>query len=74
MDTLQSQGHTLGAVIDLTFTARYYSPTEFKQKGVHHEKIFVPGHDVPKNKIVKEYVCHYLFQLFIEKIDVLVVN
>jgi len=51
---VEAENHKLAGIIDLTFTTRYYKPVEFLDNGVNYKKILVPGHDVPKNKIVRQ--------------------
>lgn len=46
----------LGAVIDLTNTARYYSPEELQSKGVLHKKIYMPGRIIPPEDKVTEFM------------------
>lgn len=54
LESVQAEGHNLGLIIDLTFTKRYYQPEEFTVSGVQYEKIFVPGHEIPTDKIIKK--------------------
>lgn len=46
----------LGAVIDLTNTTRYYNPSELKGAGILHRKILIPGHMLPPENKVKEFM------------------
>nr|XP_021185797.2 RNA/RNP complex-1-interacting phosphatase isoform X1 [Helicoverpa armigera] len=46
----------LGAVIDLTNTARYYNPEELKAAGILHKKIFMPGRIIPPEDKVTEFM------------------
>ncbi|XP_026734141.1 RNA/RNP complex-1-interacting phosphatase [Trichoplusia ni] len=46
----------LGAVIDLTNTARYYNPEELKAAGVLHKKILMPGRIIPPENKVTEFM------------------
>ncbi|XP_059050028.1 RNA/RNP complex-1-interacting phosphatase isoform X2 [Achroia grisella] len=44
----------LGAVIDLTNTARYYNPRDLQEAGVLHKKILMPGRVIPpENKVIE---------------------
>jgi len=54
LEMVEAENHKLAGIIDLTFTTRYYKPVEFLDNGVNYNKILVPGHDVPKNKIVRQ--------------------
>ncbi|KAL3864944.1 hypothetical protein ACJMK2_006587 [Sinanodonta woodiana] len=56
IDTLKERGLTLGLIIDLTFTTKYYDPEEFKQKGIKYEKIFVEGQKIPSDTVVRQMV------------------
>ncbi|KAL5471010.1 hypothetical protein EMCRGX_G029081 [Ephydatia muelleri] len=55
MDMLEEKQHTLGLVIDLTFTSRYYSPREFEDRGVLHVKILCPGRDIPDDDVYSQF-------------------
>ncbi|KPI94163.1 Tyrosine-protein phosphatase [Papilio xuthus] len=44
----------IGAVLDLTNTARYYNPKNFEAVGVLHKKIFIPGRAIPPEEKVSE--------------------
>ncbi|KAH9630105.1 hypothetical protein HF086_004811, partial [Spodoptera exigua] len=44
----------LGAVIDLTNTARYYDPSELQAAGILHKKILMPGRIIPPEGKVTE--------------------
>ncbi|XP_048485328.1 RNA/RNP complex-1-interacting phosphatase homolog [Plutella xylostella] len=46
----------LGAVIDLTNTARYYDPKELEAAGVLHKKILMPGREIPPENKVTEFM------------------
>lgn len=46
----------LGLVVDLTFTAKYYSPTEFTQRNVKHKKIYTKGHEIPNLSLVNRFI------------------
>lgn len=46
----------LGLVIDLTFTSKYYNPSEFEKLNVQHKKIFTKGHEVPKRHLVNNFI------------------
>ncbi|KAL3864946.1 hypothetical protein ACJMK2_006588 [Sinanodonta woodiana] len=52
IDMLNDRGLTLGLIIDLTFTTKYYNPEEFTNKGIYYQKIFVEGHSVPSDEAV----------------------
>lgn len=56
LETVTLQGHKLGLVIDLTFTNKYYHPDDLTDSGVLYKKIFVEGHIIPSQKVVREYV------------------
>ncbi|KAL4709446.1 hypothetical protein ACJJTC_019743 [Scirpophaga incertulas] len=56
VDTLLATIPKLGAVIDLTNTARYYSPKELEGAGILHKKIFMPGRILPPQDIVTEFM------------------
>ncbi|XP_032870046.1 RNA/RNP complex-1-interacting phosphatase-like [Amblyraja radiata] len=49
LNQIQEQSEELGKIIDLTFTKRYYDPEELPD-GLHYEKIFTAGHEVPNAK------------------------
>ncbi|XP_064381982.1 RNA/RNP complex-1-interacting phosphatase homolog isoform X2 [Halichondria panicea] len=51
MDALTDKGLKLSAIIDLTYTNRYYSSAEFEDAGVTHIKIKCPGKVVPSDDI-----------------------
>ncbi|KAL5516266.1 hypothetical protein EMCRGX_G001552 [Ephydatia muelleri] len=55
VDRLHQDGYTLGHVIDLTFTDRYYSPQEFRHLGVGHQKVKVPGKEIPGDDIFAQF-------------------
>lgn len=46
----------LGAVIDLTNTARYYDGAQMVKMGLLYKKIRVPGRAVPNDDIVAEFI------------------
>ncbi|XP_049872343.1 RNA/RNP complex-1-interacting phosphatase homolog isoform X1 [Pectinophora gossypiella] len=46
----------LGAVIDLTNTARYYDPRELQAAGVLHQKILMPGRIIPPENKVQRFM------------------
>ncbi|CAH1636558.1 unnamed protein product [Spodoptera littoralis] len=46
----------LGAVIDLTNTARYYDPSELQAAGILHKKILMPGRIIPPEDKVTEFM------------------
>ncbi|XP_058982231.1 RNA/RNP complex-1-interacting phosphatase isoform X2 [Musca domestica] len=53
----------LGIIIDLTNTNRYYDPRCFENEGVRHQKLMIPGHVTPPQRLVdkfKEYVKEFL--------------
>ncbi|ALR71690.1 protein tyrosine phosphatase 1 [Anticarsia gemmatalis multiple nucleopolyhedrovirus] len=52
---LVNSHRTLGAVIDLTNTLRYYDGAEVRDAGVLYKKIRVPGQEVPNEDIVQEF-------------------
>ncbi|XP_058063790.1 RNA/RNP complex-1-interacting phosphatase homolog [Anopheles bellator] len=47
---------SLGLIIDLTNTTRYYDPNEFTDNSVQYQKLFVRGHAIPEFSIVKRFV------------------
>ncbi|XP_061714265.1 RNA/RNP complex-1-interacting phosphatase [Cydia pomonella] len=52
--TLLNKFPNLGAVVDLTNTARYYNPGELREAGVLHKKILMPGRVIPpENKVIQ---------------------
>ncbi|XP_073813603.1 uncharacterized protein [Musca autumnalis] len=53
----------LGIIIDLTNTNRYYNPKSFEEEGVQHQKLMIPGHVTPPQRLVdkfKDYVKEFL--------------
>lgn len=52
---LLEQVPNLGLVIDLTFTTKYYNPTNFISEGVKHIKLMIPGHMVPEKRYVQQF-------------------
>ncbi|CAK1585265.1 unnamed protein product [Parnassius mnemosyne] len=46
----------LGAVVDLTNTARYYDPKNFEMAGIRYKKILMPGRIIPPENKVKEFM------------------
>lgn len=51
---LLEQVPNLGLIIDLTDTYRYYCPSVFKEMGIEHKKINIPGHVLPPEAKHKE--------------------
>lgn len=51
----KKSGRTVGMVVDLTFTHRYYNPSAFKSRGVSHKKIKVPGQVIPPADLVEDF-------------------
>ncbi|KAG7480716.1 hypothetical protein MATL_G00059210 [Megalops atlanticus] len=51
---LGEEKEELGLIIDLTFTTRYYKPTDLPDS-VHYLKIFTAGHDVPTNLTILRF-------------------
>ena len=51
----KKKGINIGLVIDLSFTRRYYDSSEFSSQNVEHCKIFMPGRELPSNKILREF-------------------
>ncbi|XP_046649927.1 RNA/RNP complex-1-interacting phosphatase-like isoform X1 [Daphnia pulicaria] len=45
----------VGCIVDLTATDRYYNPSVFTQRGIHHAKIFCEGHVIPKPTTVQRF-------------------
>ncbi|CAF1215728.1 unnamed protein product [Didymodactylos carnosus] len=58
IDSVKSLHRTLGLIIDLTNTDRFYnSETEFKQKNIQYEKIRCRGHDErPSPEQITEFI------------------
>eukprot|EP00062_Callorhinchus_milii_P021384 gi/632978033/ref/XP_007905676.1/ PREDICTED: RNA/RNP complex-1-interacting phosphatase-like [Callorhinchus milii] len=59
---IEKQKETLGKIIDLTCTDRYYDPAELPEY-LHFEKIFTAGHAVPNPETIshfKQAVSEYL--------------
>uniref|UniRef100_A0A7E4ZYV2 TYR_PHOSPHATASE_2 domain-containing protein n=1 Tax=Panagrellus redivivus TaxID=6233 RepID=A0A7E4ZYV2_PANRE len=57
VDHVSSRGKTLGLVVDLTATTRYYDSSEWKNYDVEYEKIFCEGHTMHKqNTAIKRFV------------------
>ncbi|XP_063534586.1 RNA/RNP complex-1-interacting phosphatase isoform X1 [Cydia strobilella] len=54
--TLLHKLPNLGAVVDLTNTARYYNPVELRQAGVLHKKILMPGRVIPPENKVTQFM------------------
>lgn len=52
---VESKGHNLGLVIDLSFTTKYYDPKEFEEQNVQYKKIFVPGRVIPERKVMDSF-------------------
>ncbi|XP_075167040.1 uncharacterized protein LOC142239156 [Haematobia irritans] len=60
---LLEQIPNLGIIIDLTNTNRYYDPRFFEDEGVEHQKLMIPGHVTPPQKLInrfKDYVKRFL--------------
>ncbi|KAJ8400972.1 hypothetical protein AAFF_G00389290 [Aldrovandia affinis] len=51
---LEEQEEELGLIIDLTFTTRYYKPTDLPDS-VHYLKIFTAGHAVPNDRTILSF-------------------
>ncbi|CAD5118270.1 DgyrCDS6988 [Dimorphilus gyrociliatus] len=63
LERLHNENLTIGLVIDLTNTTRYYCPSEFKSEGIEYVKIFTEGHVVPsKDVTTKFFKCVYDFE------------
>ncbi|KAH8040347.1 hypothetical protein HPB51_010127 [Rhipicephalus microplus] len=54
-ERLLEKVQSLGLVIDLTNTDRYYDPQSIVSRGVAHANIMCPGARVPSTKIVKSF-------------------
>ncbi|XP_062577907.1 RNA/RNP complex-1-interacting phosphatase-like [Saccostrea cucullata] len=52
---IRDAGFELGMVVDLTFTRKYYSPSEFHHQGIRYEKIFTEGHNIPNDDVVNRF-------------------
>jgi len=46
---------SLGLVIDLTFTAKYYDPKSLTASGIEHKKILTKGQQIPDKTVVVEF-------------------
>ena len=46
---------SVGLVIDLTNTEKYYSPVDFTRNDIKYEKIRFPGHEFPSSQIVVQF-------------------
>ena len=46
---------TLGMVIDLTNTKKYYKPGPLADLNIEYQKIFTEGHVIPNKKVIKEF-------------------
>ncbi|AKN81014.1 Protein tyrosine phosphatase 1 [Lonomia obliqua multiple nucleopolyhedrovirus] len=56
VDRLLQQNPTIGAVIDLTNTSKYYDSKQVKRAGVLYKKIPVAGQVVPSEEDVKKFI------------------
>ncbi|XP_063362563.1 RNA/RNP complex-1-interacting phosphatase isoform X2 [Cydia amplana] len=54
--TLLNKLPNLGAVVDLTNTARYYNPGELREAGILHKKILMPGRVIPPENKVTQFM------------------
>ncbi|KJH42584.1 tyrosine-protein phosphatase family protein [Dictyocaulus viviparus] len=51
-------GKTIGMVVDLTNTNRYYNKTDWEEYGIKYIKIDCPGHEVNRREdIVQNFLC-----------------
>ncbi|KAK7476472.1 hypothetical protein BaRGS_00032307 [Batillaria attramentaria] len=55
IELLTDSGKSLGLVVDLTFTHRYYNGKEFTRRSIRHEKIFTRGHEVPSEDVYSRF-------------------
>lgn len=55
IEDLTASGKSLGLVIDLTFTHKYYNGLEFTQHSIQHKKILTKGHEVPSEDVYSEF-------------------
>ncbi|XP_075926684.1 RNA/RNP complex-1-interacting phosphatase isoform X2 [Petromyzon marinus] len=55
LENISRQNESLGLVIDLTNTTRYYDPKELTKAGIKYEKIFTMGHEVPNDKTIAHF-------------------
>lgn len=53
--SLLARNRALGAVIDLTNTARYYDGADALRAGLLYKKLRVPGREVPSEALVAEF-------------------
>ncbi|XP_063788195.1 RNA/RNP complex-1-interacting phosphatase isoform X2 [Pseudophryne corroboree] len=51
---IEKQNETLGLIVDLTCTKRYYFPEELP-KTIKYHKIFTAGQQIPNNKVYHEF-------------------
>ncbi|KAJ8286771.1 hypothetical protein GJAV_G00043110 [Gymnothorax javanicus] len=54
VEVIEQEKHTLGLIIDLTFTTRYYKPQDLPE-GVQYQKIFTAGHEVPSDPTILSF-------------------
>ncbi|XP_077593461.1 RNA/RNP complex-1-interacting phosphatase [Stigmatopora nigra] len=54
LETLWGEGHELGLIIDLTYTNRYYGPSDLPP-GLKWTKIVTAGHVIPKKKTIADF-------------------
>uniref|UniRef100_A0A1I8BCW7 Uncharacterized protein n=1 Tax=Meloidogyne hapla TaxID=6305 RepID=A0A1I8BCW7_MELHA len=73
IDTIVScvaaQNKTLGLVIDLTDTNRYYDPSRWKTHQIGYNKLNCPGHQVNRNELFFETFLQLIKKFIFENID-----
>jgi len=55
VDDLIEAVPSLGLVIDLTFTTKYYDPKSLTASGIEHKKILTRGQQIPDKTVVVEF-------------------
>nr|1YN9_A Chain A, polynucleotide 5'-phosphatase [Autographa californica nucleopolyhedrovirus]1YN9_B Chain B, polynucleotide 5'-phosphatase [Autographa californica nucleopolyhedrovirus]1YN9_C Chain C, polynucleotide 5'-phosphatase [Autographa californica nucleopolyhedrovirus] len=55
-EQIVKQNPSIGAIIDLTNTSKYYDGVHFLRAGLLYKKIQVPGQTLPPESIVQEFI------------------
>nr|AFN21248.1 PTP [Bombyx mori nucleopolyhedrovirus] len=55
-EQIVKQNPSIGAIIDLTNTSKYYDGVHFLRAGLLYKKIQVPGQTLPSESIVQEFI------------------